>query len=75
MIMNYQTQQLVSNILSTLLVIGIVIGALFLYSADYHNSKAECFANGGVWSERMSTGDDGFSWKCTYNPHTEVIIK
>jgi hypothetical protein len=56
-------------------VIGIVIGALFLYSADYHHSKAECFANGGVWSERMSTGDDGFSWKCTYNPHTEVIIK
>ena len=35
----------------------------------------ECFANGGIWSERMSSGDDGFSWKCTYNPHTEVTIK
>lgn len=73
--MNYQTQQLVSNILSTLLVIGLVVGALFLYSADYHRSKAECFANGGVWSERMSTGDDGLSWKCTYNPHMDVTIK
>jgi hypothetical protein len=57
------------------LVIGIIIGVLFLYGAEYHHDKAECFANGGVWSERMSTGDDGFSWKCTYNPHTEVTIK
>lgn len=73
--MNYQTQQLVSNILSVLLVIGIVIGVCSLIGYSYHHDKAECFANGGVWSERMSTGDDGFSWKCTYNPHTMVTIK
>ena len=63
------------NFLSWALVIGIVLGVLVLYSQEYHHDKAECFANGGVWSERMSTGDDGFSWKCTYNPHTEVTIK
>lgn len=63
------------NFLSWALVIGIVLGVLVLYSSEYHHDKAECFANGGVWSERMSTGDDGFSWKCTYNPHTEVTIK
>jgi len=60
--MNYQTQQLVSNILSVLLVIGIVIGVCSLIGYSYHH-------------DRMSTGDDGFSWKCTYNPHTDVIIK
>jgi hypothetical protein len=62
-------------------VIGLIIVALicifvaFLYSLDYHHDKTACFANGGVWSEQMSTGDSGFSWKCTYNPHTEVTIK
>ena len=73
--MNYQTQQLVSNILSVLLVIGIIFGVCALIGHEYHHDKAECFANGGVWSERMSTGDDGFSWKCTYNPHVDVNLK
>jgi len=59
-----------------LIIIALIfVLVAFLFSMDYHHDKTECFANGGVWSERMSTGDDGFSWKCTYNPHTEVTIK
>jgi hypothetical protein len=57
------------------LIICIVLGAMFLYGMNYQQEKAKCFADGGVWSERMSTGDDGFSWNCTYNPHTEITIK
>jgi hypothetical protein len=73
--MTYQTKQFISNILSILLIIGIVVGVCALIRYDYHHDKAECFANGGIWSERMSTGDDGFSWKCTYNPHMDVNLK
>ena len=59
-----------------LIICGLfVLLVLFLVSCSYHHDKNECFARGGVWSERMSTGDDGFSWQCTYNPHTEVTIK
>ena len=57
------------------LIICIILGVMFLYGMNYQQEKAKCLANGGVWSERMSTGDDGFSWNCTYNPHTEVTIK
>jgi hypothetical protein len=70
--MNRETKEIIAT-----LGIGILIllFAAFLYGMAYHHDKAKCLANGGVWSERMSTGDDGFSWNCIYNPHTEVTIK
>ena len=68
-------REMEKTVITLIIGILIVLFVAFLYGMDYHHDKAECFANGGIWSEQMSTGDNGFSWKCTYNPHTEVIIK
>ena len=70
--MDRETEKTVITLIVGVLILFFVV---FLLNMDYHHDKVKCFANGGVWSERMSTGDDGFSWKCTYNPHTEVTIK
>jgi len=70
--MDRETEQ---SVIALIIIALIFVLVAFLFSMDYHHDKAKCFANGGVWTEKMSTGDDGFSWKCTYNPHTEVTIK
>ena len=56
------------------LIVLLIIGLISLEIGIYHHDKAECIAHHGVWKETMSTGSQGYSWSCTYDPHIQVTF-
>lgn len=73
--MKHQHKELLNIVIQLLLIVSLILCIITLFVWDYHYDKHRCLSNGGIWSEQMSTGDTGFTWKCIENPHIDVTLK